>query len=44
MEVSGMAMMKEKYTTCEMNIIEFDVEDVIVTSPPDRNEIETVSP
>ena len=27
-------MDKEKYTTLEMEIIEFDVEDVIGSSPP----------
>ena len=28
--------MKEKYTTPEMEIIEFEVEDIITTSDPDE--------
>ena len=30
--------MKEKYTAPEMEIVEFEVEDVITTSPPYEND------
>ena len=38
-----MGNMKEKYTTPEMEIIEFEVEDIITASgDPDQDELPTI--